>query len=530
MKRVRIINGNIWNGLGQAPFMGSLLLEKGIIREVRPQKNVENPKDFPEEVVDARGGTVIPAFTDSHFHCSAYARQKLGVNLSETHSLEEAVQLLRKASQERDPKEWIYGIGLNENNWDIPRLPQGKDFKDIPQPLLIMRICCHIHIANPKAMEEIGPMGPEIPGVCRDSHGNPTGVFEENAARRANELFEQSLRQDGKFYKALGETFRECLSLGIGEIHPIGAGGIGLSEDLRDYQNFRDQGKLPLRTVFYFDGFPTLPISSGLGDPWIAYGGLKLFLDGSLGGRTAALSEPYTDGKGRGVLLYTHEALEEVCAKAAGRDLQVMVHAIGDRAVSQLLDVLESLKDKGIVWKYPFKATHMEVCSPKNVQRAGKLGLFCDMQPHQIASDAVMAPRRLGAERSLWVSPMKSLMEAGATLVGTSDCPVEPLNPLSGIWAALARTSPEGFPPGGWNPRERLNLDEALSMYTCNPAKLTLRHSWKGTLAPGQGADITVFSENLMDKPLEEIKECTVQTTLVDGVVRFDREKGFCTS
>ena len=526
MDDVVIINGRLWSGTGEKPFLGTLVIREGVIREIKRGGYTGTEGDFAGSIVlDAKGGSVIPSFTDAHVHCASYVRQKLGVDLSRTTSMEEALDLLRKAAEEKRPDQWIYGKGLNENNWKERRLPTKEDLKDIIQPVLLMRICCHVHIANDRAMQEAGiDLLRNIKGACRTPEGELNGILEENAALPLNKAFEESLKNDSRLEQAFDATFQELLSLGIGEFHTVGAGGIGLGEDAGIYQTYRDEGRLPLRTVFYFDSLPSLPIRSGFGDSWISYGGFKIFLDGSLGGRTAALCEPYVDKEGRGILLYEKEDLEKIVSLAAERDIQLMAHAIGDAAIDLFLDVLEKLRKRGVVWKFPVKATHMQVCSPENVNRAGALGLFCDVQPHQIASDILMAPQRLGEERSSWCFPLASLKKAGAILVGSSDCPVEPLNPLLGIQAAMLRKNSQGFPETGWNPAEALSLEEGLEMYTLNPQKLLRRDFWKGSLERGKVGDVTVFNQDLFATAPEDLGACSVKATVVGGKIGWSQD------
>lgn len=526
MQDLTIINASIWDGVEDAPYRGSVHVKNGRIAKVTHENVQRCVNDFSGKVIDAEGGTVLPAFTDVHVHCSAYARHKFGINISKTQSFEEALALIQEKGRNLGIDEWIYVTGLNENNWSPSILPVADDFHGVEQPLLVMRICTHIHVVNRRALKEIGVHNLEgVEGVCRDDAGRPNGILEENAAEAVNNIYAHHLKDSGRFSAALQETFADFLSVGIGEIHPVGSEGIGLGEDMGDYNAFFTKERLPLRTVFYFDKFPAIPIPSGFGNRWIAYGGLKLFLDGSLGGRTAALNAPYDDGEGKGTLLYSHKELEQILTEAAGRNLQVMTHVIGDRAIDQLLDVLETLREKNICWKYPFKAAHMEVCSPENVARIGKLGLFCDMQFHQICSDAFMAPARLG-RRSAWCFPVKSLMESGATICCSCDAPCEPLNPLAGVRAAILRQNDEYFPKGGWNLSEGISLSAALSTYTLNPQRLILRDNWKGTLTVGKVADIAIYRRNIFQVEVDELKNITPEWTIVDGCIRWSKNEG----
>ncbi|HPJ27207.1 MAG TPA: amidohydrolase family protein, partial [Synergistaceae bacterium] len=296
---------------------------------------------------------------------------------------------------------------------------------------------------------------------------------------------------------------------------------IGLGDELGYYEILHRQGKLPLRIVGYYDDMPNIPVTSGFGNFWVRYGGCKLYLDGSLGGGTAALTEPYADRPGTGTLLYSDAQLTELLREMGERYLQPQIHAIGDAAIDQLIRCVRKVKQEGVAWPYPVKASHLQVCRPDQVQQLGELEIAGDVQPHQLVSDVHMAPARLGEKRKDWCFPFRSMINAGVLLVGSSDCPVEPIDPLLSIRGALVRQNPEGYPREGWNPAEKISLEEALAMYTRNPARLTGRDDKKGSLRQGYRADITVLDKDLSSLEPDELPGVKTRAVLVNGTVRY---------
>jgi predicted amidohydrolase YtcJ len=257
-------------------------------------------------------------------------------------------------------------------------------------------------------------------------------------------------------------------------------------------------------------------MSSGFGDDWLAYGGLKIFVDGAYGARTAALRAPFADAGHRGMLIHTDKELLTLVRAAFERDLQVMAHCLGDRALDVLLDQIEKVRALGIQNKWPVKFTHVELCHPDQLARMAAAGGFCDVQARQLVSDAPYLEQIVGPERKQQCFAFRSMIAAGLTLAGSCDAPVESTNPLTGIQAAVLREPT-------MNPAERITLDEALRMYTINTQRMIRNDHRKGLLMPGYWADIAVFDTDLFAVPVERITDCRVAATVVDGRIRYRR-------
>jgi predicted amidohydrolase YtcJ len=505
MDRLAIINGAIWTGDGTR-VLGSVIIESGRITSLIPGPP---PASLDCPVLDAKRGSVLPAFTDPHAHCSQLARFKTAVDLFETKSKEEAIDLLFKKSQGTDPNQWIVGTKAQEGSWTVPSVPTREELDRIPNPTVVLRICLHSLFANSRAIELIGvEKFAGLEGAIRDANGAFTGTFEE-AARVP--FFEQ-VKSD-----APDAVFRslchEWLSYGLAEIHPIA------DEDFEYYQKLSLSQPLPVKFRLYPHN-PSLNFSmiSGQGNSKLCYGGLKIFLDGSIGARTAAVRAPYADVGSNGVLLYSDEDLYSTVTQTFEHNVQLMVHCIGDAALDQFLNVLEKVQANGIVSRWPVKLTHLEICHQDQIERMTKLNCVCDVQPHMIISDSPFLETILGSETSQICFPIRSMIEAGLVVTGSSDAPVEPIDPLTGIWAATVRTPQV-------NPEEVIDLDAALKLYTINPQKVIMNDGEKGLIKSGYVADIVVFQEDLFEVPLNDLRSCHVAWTLVDGEVVYSRAK-----
>jgi predicted amidohydrolase YtcJ len=289
-------------------------------------------------------------------------------------------------------------------------------------------------------------------------------------------------------------------------------------EPIEIYQQLENEGKLSVRFRLYYAELPAAPftVASGFGNDWVAYGGHKIFVDGALGSRSAAMREPFCDTGGKGILRFTDEELYETVKEDFVKGLQLMAHVIGDRGLDQILNVLEKLKNEGVESKWPVKLTHVQICRPDQVARIARLGVYCDMQPYHLVSDGRYLPAAIGKERFDCCIPLASMVNAGIIISGGSDAPVEPHDPLKGIHAAVLRGP-------GLNDAERISLHEALKLYTINAQKVIKNEHRKGLLRPGHLADIAVFEENLFAVASEDLLMCKVAATIVNGVIRFRR-------
>jgi predicted amidohydrolase YtcJ len=513
MSQLAITNGMIWDGI-HTPFLGTLVCSDRII-SIHRGTNMSIPDCAT--ILDAKGGSVIPAFTDVHQHFSASVLQRSSkfVLLDGAHSLAEAVSTLITRSQTTAADEWIVGVQLNHNQFTERRLPTRDDLDAIPNPVLVTHSCGHNYFINSRAIDKVGESSfAGIPGVGRDSNGRMTGVLEDGADAPLRPHFTSFC--EGCVDDWMGCS-RGALELGIAEVHAISADIVLAEENVRAYETLRDSGKLGVRIrVYLTDLDDTKPVVE---DDWLSYGGHKIFVDGAFGGRTAAMRHPFGDVDRIGILRYTDEKLYETIKKTFEHGVQLMAHVVGDRGLDQLLSVLERLKSEGVTSDWPVKLVHCELCHPDQVARIARLGAFCDMQPGQLISEASFLPAAIGLDRMQHCFPFRSLIDAGVTVVGSSDAPVDPADPMIGIHAAVVRHS-------SMNLDERISLHEALQMYTINAQKLIKNDDKKGLLKVGLLADITVFQDDLFAVAPECLADCKVAATIVNGQIAYGCVKG----
>jgi predicted amidohydrolase YtcJ len=511
MATLAITNGQIWDGVS-APFLGTVLCNDHIT-EIIPGPSPTLPAGI--SVIDARGGTVIPAFTDSHIHFSASVRTAQAVDLTPAKCAADVVSLLLARSGTASPDEWVYGVKMNPNRWADSTYPTLAQLDQVPNPLIIQHWCCHDYLINTRAIALVGEERfAGVTGVERDPDGKMTGLLVEAEAQAALQSYAENIEEDPQLWVS---AFERLLSEGISELHAIGTNTVFMHESLPLFQKLRAAGKLLVRCRFYFTDFPSgqFSLATGFGDDWLSYAGYKIFIDGVLSAKTAAVREPYAGG-GTGVLVNSDEALYEAVKKCHQRGLRFMAHCLGDRALDQVLGALERVRAEGIEPMWAPKIAHLEICHRDQIDRLVRLGAIGDIQGGFNTLVAPFIEHVIGRDRTRHFVPVKMLHDAGLLCVGSSDGPIEPTNPLYGIHGAVCRNDVMGR-------EECITLDQALRMYTINAQKLLKNDHRKGLLKPGYIADITVFEDDLFAVPPETLASRKVAATIIDGKVAFRR-------
>jgi predicted amidohydrolase YtcJ len=313
----------------------------------------------------------------------------------------------------------------------------------------------------------------------------------------------------------------EMVKQGITTAHWI----VSTASELRALHQLKNRGLLPLRIyvmipVERLDNLTRLGLTTGFGDDMLRIGSVKLLLDGSLGGRTAALKQPYSDAPNTsGMLLYSKRRLEALVKKAHEANLQLAIHAIGDKAIEMALDALEKVTKKTEKDHYRHRVEHVSVLNLELISRIGRTGALASVQPHFVVSDFWITSR-LGKTRVRWAYAFRSLQEAGVKVTGGSDAPVEPISPMLGVYASVA---------GRADSRERLSVDEALKLYTMNAAHCSFEENLKGSIEVGKLADLTVLSHDPYHIPPEKLKDVKVDMTIVNGIPVYARREGSVT-
>ncbi len=522
-RNLLITGASIWTGNPERPFAEALLIGGDTIKAAGSTEEIHSLPGAKEALrFDAEGVSVIPGMTDAHLHLTALSRQETALSLHEARSREHLLELVRQHAALAEQNEWIYGVGFDNSRWPDGRLPTMEELDElgIPNPVLLLRVCAHIHVVNSKALQAAGLSADMTgPGVHRNGMGKMTGTLLEDAAKPVVEAMKKTMYEGKAEEEALRQTMARLAAEGITAVNACSAASYGLEENIEAYRSLVARGALPLRVRLYSDEDIKGWEKSGDGDEWMSYGGRKFFLDGSLGGRTAAVSFPYVDEPStRGMLNMDDETIRQKLAETHKKGIQAQIHAIGDAATDQFIGALESLENlPPLPGGLRHRLLHAQICRPDQLDRLAALGAFCDIQPVFVPSDIHIAESRIGKERLTWAYAWKSMLEKGLLLSASSDAPVEPTNPWRGIWAAVTRTDDDLKPEGGWLPEQKLTLEEALTLYTVNPWRAVGKERLFGSLETGKSADFAVLDRNVFSTPVHELLKVRPVMTFVGG-------------
>jgi predicted amidohydrolase YtcJ len=480
--------------------------------------------------VRARGGLVLPGFVDGHTHFVDGGFQLASVDLRDAATPTEFIRRIGAYARTLKPGEWILGGDWDHTRWPGQRLPQHQWIDSVTpdNPVFVNRLDGHEALANAAALRAAGVTKdtPTPPGgeILRDPRtGEPTGIFKDVALDLIGRAVPEPSpdRRDSALARALAHAAR----LGVtGTAHMAASWA-----DLASYRRLERAGKLTLRVALYLPleqwraVADTVRAGGGAGDAWVKIGGLKGFMDGSAGSRTAYFFEPYSDSAGYYGLLRQPEAdMRRWVGGADSAGLQVAVHAIGDRANAILLSIYDSVARAHGRRDRRFRVEHAQHLRPQDIPRFGNLGVIASMQPYHAIDDGRWVERRIGPARVKTTYAFRTLLATGATLAFGSDWTVAPLDPVLGVYAAVSRRTLDGKNPDGWIPEQKIAVDEALRAYTWGNAFATFDEHSRGVLAPGFDADVVVLDRNLFTLPADSLDQARVRYTIVGGKVVYE--------
>lgn len=490
------------------------------------------PAGTQVKVVDLEGKVVVPGFIDSHLHLMSLGIGLRHLNLNDVSSISELKELVAERAKTAAIDEWILGRGWDQDLFAEKRFPTRKDLDEVSggRPVCLTRACGHLVVVSSKVLELAGITRetPDPPGgvIDRDAYGDPTGVLRESAQGLVSGKIPEPGRE--ALLESTKAAIKYLLERGITSVHP-NDGYAGVQGTMELYRDAREAG-FPIRVYWdlpydLLDELIQWPLRTGDGDDYFRIGAVKIFADGSLGGRTAALEQPYSDDPTTsGILVLTEEELRERVYKAHALNMQVAVHAIGDRAVRVALEAIGYAQSRMTRERPRHRVIHAQILSPGLVSEIKRNGAIADVQPKFITTDMRWAQERVGLRRMRSSYAWHTMLKAGVRMAAGSDCPVEPADPLWGIYAAVTRKDMEGRPKTSFFPNERITVEEALRMFTVGGAYAEFAEHRKGTLEPGKLADFTVLSENLFRVRPDDIKDIKVEMTVVGGQVAYARQ------
>jgi predicted amidohydrolase YtcJ len=517
-----IRSANIWTGDRDTPRASAIAVRGNRIVAVGDDAAVANMVGPGTELIDSPPGLVLPGFIDSHVHIMPSGFELSSVKLRDADSPEEFSRRIGEFAQGLDAGTWIQGGTWDHQNWG-GELPH-RDWVDpvTPHhPVMVVRLDGHMVLANSLALELAGvdKNTADVAGgeIVRDADGTPTGVLKDNAMDLVAKVIPRpSTKQEDD---ALLKAMDYLASHGVTTVHDMSYDWDGLATYRRAH------AANALKTRIYAN----VPIAdharlaaeiadNGRGDEWLRIGGVKGFMDGSLGSHTAAMFEPFSDTPGDTGLFMTEPAQMRqyaIAADAAG--LQLNIHAIGTRANAELLDIFSAVHAVNGEGDRRFRIEHAQHLRQKEIVRIAATGVIPSMQPFHAIDDGRWAESVIGPERARFTYAFRSLLDVGATVAFGSDWSVAPADPLYGIYAATTRRTLDGAHPDGWVPLEKITVEEALAAYTRNGAYASFEEDAKGSLATGKLADIVILEQDITRMPLEEIRDVKVVRTIVDG-------------
>lgn len=521
------VNGRVWTGDSTDRFVQAIAVARERIVTTGGNEEIRALACRKTRVVDLAGKLVTPGFIDAHTHFIDAALALDSVRLRDAATPEEFARRIGERALQR-PTDWITNGMWDHELWGSTLPERGWiDALTADTPVFVIRLDGHMGLANSRALQLAGidastpnPAGGEI---VRDAAGRPTGLLKDTAMDLVQRVIPPATMQ--ALDTALVKGIDEALSRGVTQIHDMG--GDGTWRSFETFRRARAAGTLRLRVYSFvplgdWARMAQFVREHGRGDEWLRWGGLKGYVDGSLGSTTAWFDEPYTDEPTtRGYPVVDLEELAQQIRQADRAGLHLAVHAIGDRANDWLLDTYERIARENGPSDRRFRVEHAQHLSRAAIPRFAKNSVIASMQPYHAIDDGRWAQGRIGEARLSGAFAFRSLLAAEARVIFGSDWPVAPIDPLTGIAAAVARQTLDGRHPGGWQPQERIDVAAALRAYTASAAYAGFQEAVVGRIAPGFLADFVVLSHDLFAAEGSSMTQVRVLRTVIAGEDRF---------
>jgi predicted amidohydrolase YtcJ len=532
MPHLILYNGKLLTQDPNFPHATAIALRQGRILAVGSDSEIRELARPHTQQIDLEERRVLPGLTDAHFHFYDWARLRWNIALADTTSLTQVRERVQQAVQQATPGRWILGQGWNEQSWPNPQLPSRADLDDVApdNPVILWRTDLHMAWVNSRALRAAGITAntpdPEMGIIERDEAGQPIGLLRETAVNLVRQVIPSLTPAETE--EALCQAMAAAHRLGLTGVHDMRImGGEDGPPAFTTWQQLRAEEKLNLRVWMMLPGEQldeaiALGLRTGFGDDHLRIGGIKLFADGALGSRTAWMLEPFTDA-GTGMPLVPMAEIARRVTRAHRAGLSAAIHAIGDRAIRELLDVFTEILPQEAEHSPPLaphRIEHVQHSHPADLTRLAPLGLVASVQPSHVIDDMAMVDQACG-ERARWTYAFRHLVDAGTVLALGSDCPVASPNPFRGIYAAVTRQRHDGTPPGGWHPSQRLTVAEAVWGYTVGPAHASGQVAQQGSLTPGKLADLIVLDRDILTIPPEDIADASVWLTVFNGQIVY---------
>ncbi len=521
-------NGIFWTGNKRDPYAGHVICSSGRIAAVRTDRYTHESARMK---LDLGGYFAMPGFIDAHTHFRIGGAMLSRLDLRAVRSEQEFSDAVRKQAKAHSAGKWMLGGNWDHQNWKSRKLPSKELIDEATSsfPVFLDRVDTHMALVNSRGLDaaRITRHTPDPPGgvIVRDAAGEPTGILKD----AAREIVLRNIPAPPleEIIRDIREAMRLANKFGVTTVNEIGP-----ERDLRAYLELDRQGELSVRINMILplsdyrlltDRRITMGESAGESE-WVRLGAVKGFADGSLGAGTAWFFERYADDPsnyGLATAPLSSGELEQTALIADKNRIRLAIHAIGDRAVATVLDMYGRMQEKNPPWDRRLRVEHAQHVREEDFKRFSELKVIASVQPYHCIEDGRWAAGKIGKDRARFAFPLKRFVDEGIALAFGTDWPVAPLDPMSGIYAAVTRATTDGKNPDGWIPEQRIGVEDALRAYTFRSAFASRDENDKGTLEPGKLADIVVLSKNPFQIPPEELESLKVILTVAGGDVVY---------
>lgn len=530
-----LFNGRIRTQDMQRPTAQAVAISGNRILETGTDKEISGFCSAHTQRIDLEGRLVLPGFIDTHFHFFEWALNYDNINFAKTVSFKQMQEEIAAKANTLGKGKWILGQGFNESDWPENRIPDRRDLDQAApdNPVCIWRCDLHLAVANTLGLEMAGihtdTPDPNDSVIVRDSDGRPTGVLKELAANLVRDVIPEI--DDSNLLKNMQMAVCDAHKLGLTSVHDIRLmGGMDGARALKAWQQLHHQKKLKIRCHVALPGEMTdqaisLGLMTGFGDDVLKIGHLKFFSDGGMGARTGWVIEPYLDA-GYGMPLTPVSQIEQAVRKADQAGLSAMIHAIGDRASKEIIQMFAGIeKENKSRCSIPHRIEHAQMVRPEDLDMLSRLNnVAVTCQPNNLSLDISMINACMG-NLARYTYPIKSIYTTGVPVMLGSDAPVADPNPLAGIYSAVTRRRMDFTPKGGWYMEEALDIDDAVRGYTINAAIGSKTDHVLGSITPGKFADMVVLNQDIYRIDPRLIAQTQVELTLFNGKIVYDRQK-----
>jgi predicted amidohydrolase YtcJ len=527
-----ITNAKVWTVDKARPRAEAVAIIRERIVAVGTSSEIDAWRGPQTRIIDAQGKLLLPGFNDAHLHFISGGAQLEQVDLKDAASPEEFARRIGEQAKKTPKGDWVLGGDWDETKWTPATLPTKEliDPVTADTPVFVNRYDGHMALANSVALKlaALTAKTPDPPGgkIVRDAKGNPTGALKDGAMDYVNKVIPPMSHE--RRLRAARRALEHAASLGVTSLQDMNPE----YADIAVYSELAERGELTTRIYAapyetHWQDLAKLGLRRAWGSPYLRVGALKGYADGSLGSATAYMFEPFADDpKNHGLLseeMHPPEQMRERLMSADAAGLQLCIHAIGDQAISMVLDMFSAIERVHGEHDQRFRVEHAQHMAPKDFVRFAKLHVIASVQPYHAIDDGRWAEKRLGPTRIKTTYAFRTFLDQGVRLALGTDWFVAPLDPMQTIYAATTRATLDGKNPTGWVPEQKISVAEAVEAYTMGSAFAEFQENEKGSITPGKLADMVLLSDDIFSIRPEAIRDVKVRTTIVGGKVVYPR-------